>query len=167
MIKKKKNKKWKIKTTPQFEHSLKRLFSLNPIYSVPRFFSNLKYEIKLAYQRLTRGYDDRWIWSFNHQLADVGIDVFKHLSEKAFGHPSSISYKKWQGILKKISEGFEAYKEISEGDSYMMPTGYYHNEGFLKGVEKRVVNKRKLRALQKKQKKGLELFVKWFNNLWD
>lgn len=167
MIKKKKNKKMKIKTTPQFEHDLKRLFSLNPIYSIPRFFDRLKYEIKWAYQRLIRGYDDRWFWSFNHQLADFAIEIFKHMSKKAFGHPSSITFTKWQKILMKIAEGFEAYKEINEGDSYMIPTGYYHQEGLLKGMEKRVVDKRKLKTLEKKQKKGLELFTKWFNHLWD
>lgn len=167
MNKKKKNKEWKIKTTPRFEHDLKRLFSLNPIYSIPRFFDRLKSEIKWAYQRVFRGYDDKWYWSFNHQVADVAIKVFKNMSKKVWGHPSELKFKKWQKILMKIAEGFEAYKEIHEGDSYMIPTGYYYEEGFLKGLEKRVINKKKLKELEKKQKKGLELFAKWFSHLWD
>ena len=76
-------------------------------------------------------------------------------------------YKKWQKILMKISEGFKAYKEIQEHDSYMIPTGYYHEDGILKGTEKMVINKKKLKELQRKQKRGLVLFAKWFNHIWD
>ena len=166
-MKKSKKKKIEIKTTPGFEEDLKKLFSLDPIYLIPRLWNNFKYEIKWAYQRVVRGYDDRWYWSFNHRIADIGIDVFKHMSKNVSGYPGSISYKKWQKILMKISEGFKAYKEIQEHDSYMIPTGYYHEDGILKGTEKMVINKKKLKELQRKQKRGLVLFAKWFNHIWD
>jgi hypothetical protein len=58
----KKRKKMEIKFAPEFKKSIDKMFSMNPIYSIPRWFTDTRYKIKWAYQRVFRGWDDRWRW---------------------------------------------------------------------------------------------------------
>ena len=130
------------------------MFSDSPRYAIPRFFSNKKYQIKWAWQRVTRGYDDNWRWGLWHELIMVVIPNLKWLKEHHVGCPGNLYDKskkdkecwKWETILEDMIKGFEAVKKIDEGFLF-------------KGKE---YNK-----LQNQYDKGMGLFVKYFRNLWD
>ncbi len=154
MIKKKKKKKWKVVYSKGFMNDMERLFSNNPIYSIPRFFSNAKYEIKCAWQRVFRGYDDSWNWGLYQQLQTIIPKCVRWMKKNHLGCPGNLYDEKnkrdncwkWKEILEKIAKGFEAKQKIS--DNYLF-----------KG--------KRFEKLDKQQKEGMKLFVKYFNNLWD
>jgi len=151
--KRKKGKKWKIKFAPGFQKSFDKCFSMNPIYSIPRFFSNIKSQIKWAWQRVFRGYDDRWYWSLDGHLNWI-IPICVRKMKKGMGCPSSLYNKKnkrdeckeWHKILEKIAQGFEANEKI---------------------FSKYLWKGKRFEKLDKKYKDGMKLFVKYFDNLWD
>ncbi len=150
----KKNKKWKVEFAPGFIKDCERLFSTNPIYSIPRWFDNMKYEIKWAWQRVFRGFDDRWYWNLDINLSWIIPKCVRHIKKYGMGCPGKLYDKKrknnecykWKEILEKIAKGFEAVEKIQ-------------NNHFWKG--------RKFEKLDKQYKEGMRLFVKYFRNLWD
>ena len=149
----KKKKKWTVEFHPQFFKDCKRLFSNNPIYSVPRFFSDIKYEIKWAWQRVFRGYDDNWHWNLDSRLEWI-IPKCVRKMKKGMGCPQNLydcknkrnECKNWHDIFEKIAQGFEAAEKIK--------TNY-----LWKG--------KRYEKLNKKYEEGMKLFTEYFNNLWD
>lgn len=153
----KKKKKWKIKFAPGFWKSFDKCFSKNPIYSVPRFFSNVRCQIKWAWQRVFRGYDDNWHWDLYGRLDWIIPICARKIKEYGIGCPSVLYDKKnkknechkWGEILEKIALGFEAHKAINQ-------------ECLWSGHKPK-----KFEKLSKQEKEGMKLFVKWYSNLWD
>ena len=149
----KKKKRMEILFAPGFKKSFDKMFSINPIYAIPRFFDNAKCEIKWAWQRVFRGYDDRWYWGLDSHLNWI-IPLVTRRMKDGLGCPSSLWSKnpkddecrKWHDILEKIAQGFEATEEISV--NYLW-----------KG--------KKFEKLDKQRKEGMKLFVKYSDNLWD
>jgi len=140
----------KIKFTAGFIDDWNRLFSDNFIYSIPRWISNVKYETKWAWQRVFRGFDDRWYWSLNSQLALIIPKCVRKMKD-GYSYPFGINYKQWKEILEKIALGFEAIEKIDE-------------DFLLKDIPSK---RKKYEKLEKQYDEGMELFVKWFNDLWD
>ena len=150
----KKNKKMKVKFTPGFEKDFKRLFSSNPIYAIPRWLVDIKLEIKWAWQRVFREYDDRWYWNLDNHLSWIIPKCVKHMRESGTSCPQNFYDKKikgdecykWKEVLKKIAKGFEARNTI-------------YIEDLHKGM--------KYERLDKDFKEGIKLLAKHFNSLWD
>jgi len=80
-------------------------------------------------------------WNLDWYLAKVISETTGYLSRTIHGFPPELTFKKWKGILKQISKDIQIKEE------------YKTEKAQLKAYEKR--------------KKALELFVKYFNNLWD
>jgi len=109
------------------------------------------YEIKWAWQRVFRGYDDRWRWSLCDSLAKVVAENIEWLKEHHSSCPADLydtskpdeECHQWTEILETIKQGFDAFMEMQEcsGEEYQ--------------------------ALKKKYDKGMELFAKYFADLWD
>jgi len=145
----------KVTYTKGFLNDMERLFSNNPRYAIPRFFSDTWFEIRMGWQRLTRGYDDRWNWGLRDMLTEVIPEVTRHMAKNVHGCPGNLFDNKakhnkecwkWKEILIKIAEGFEAKAKIHDGWLY---------KG--KRYEKLIV----------KEKEGMKLFMKYYDNLWD
>lgn len=97
-------------------------------------------------QRLTRGFDDTEMWSLDCTIAKFiapRLKVFKEQAELIEDHPMSITFQEWKGILEQMIEGFELYP------NHFNWTAENSNENW------------------KKVYKALELFHKWFMNLWN
>jgi len=148
-----KHKKMKIITTPEFEKSFIKLFSNNPIYAIPRWFDNMKSEIEWAFQRVFRGFDDRWYWDLNSKLSWIIPKCVRHIKKYGMGCPQILyddkkknNCHKWGRILEEIAKGFEASDIIT-------------NEYLYKG--------KRYEKLKAQKDKGMRLFIKWFGNLWD
>jgi len=109
-------------------------------------------EIKWAWQRVFRGYDDRWHWSLCDSLAKVVSENLEWLIENQSGCPDNLCDKskvgeechKWKQILKEIKQGFDAFIEMGE---------YYNADEY--------------EVLRKQYNKGMKLFAKYFGGLWN
>lgn len=99
----------------------------------------MKNEIKWAWQRVFRGYDDRLFWAMDEYLDPIIIAGLKNLRENGHGTPYGLTLKKWNTILDKMIEGFS-----TEDDDLTLPAKAY-----------------------KKQQEALVLFAFYYHSLWD
>lgn len=120
------------------------------IYFFPRLFDEIKYQVKWAFQRVFRGYDDRWYWGLNGELDRIIPKCVRHMKENCSGCPvgyyENNDCKEWEDTLEKIARAFEASKEIED-------------ELLYKG--------KKFEKLYKERKEGFQLFVDNYISLWD
>jgi hypothetical protein len=119
-----------------------------------------KRQIKYAWQRVFRGWDDRVAWDIGYYISKmlplwleqlrnnkhgIPMEMFDGLpyeDEINYTHSEEswkIATERWNGVLDEIISGFNAYK----------------NNNILEGEEREKFNK------------GMALFVKHFENLWD
>ena len=94
------------------------------------------------------GYARRDYWGLNWYLS-TWLPSALRMFKKGAGYPGlgrANTFEKWQALLEEMAKGFEADKKIADFD--------YKKPGELE----------KLVAVQQK---GLKLFIKWYDNLWD
>lgn len=146
------------------------LFGYAPWYSLSHpqlLFMDFMREIKWAYQRVVRGWDDKVVWSVDFWLDDIMPDILLRLKETKQGIPSScfdgvdwdknggctdeeisIALTKWNNEIDSMIRGFQASKALHDGKyDYNDPTA-------------RV-------KLQETVDIGLKSFVKHYGDLWD
>jgi hypothetical protein len=140
-----------IKFTKKFKKSFERMFSMNPIYAIPRFFRDIRFNVRMGWQRLTRGYDDSMVWGFCDVFPDMMVKILTQLEEKRWGHPSGLTDKQWSKILNQMIDGFKAVEEKE-------------NLEFVAGSDKYL---KAIRPYNKRINKALDLFKTYFFNLWD
>lgn len=124
-------------------------------------------EIKWAYQRIFRGWDDRVIWSIDYYLSEVIPQWMDTLKKEKRGIPiemfnpddwdkknscykdgtEDIASEKWDKILEDIRNGFLANKKIHDDDLW--------------------TNKPEYDKLNDVFNEGFDLFKKYFGNLWN
>ena len=99
-------------------------------------------EVKWAWQRAFRGYDDRLFWDMSEYLNPIIVDGLKHLRKNAFGYPAGMkNQREWNKILDKMIFSFEYGK---------------FNHSFRKEMKD-----------MKKVQEGFDLFAKYYQSLWD
>ena len=116
-----------------------------------RYLTN---RIKWAWQRVFRGYDDRWHWDLFYASSRPIIENLMWLQKNHSGCPNEFydetkkgdECHKWEDILGKMAQGFEAGLEI---DDKMLYKGDEYDK------------------LMEQYNKGMELFVKYYRGLWD
>ena len=122
-------------------------------------------ELKWAYQRVVRGWDDRASWSLDYWMTENVLEILKVLKKNKHGIPSPMfdglpyedeetysysdeSYKiaeeRWNVEIDKMIAGFEAAKKMQEWE-----------------------NINKYKQLEKTFQEGMASFVKYYFNLWD
>lgn len=132
-----------IKFAPGFEKSLKKCFSNNPWYLIPRTLSDMKWGIKKAYQRVVYGYDESFWWDFHSHHTDLMLGNLKKLKEKSHGYPAKFeNEQEWQVLLQQMIDGFEAAKRMDGEFEY-------------KSEDEEIF------------KKGMQVFTDYYFNLWD
>lgn len=96
------------------------------LYRLPDIKGNIWHPLKWAWQRLTRGWDDRVIWSIHSYLARMTPIWLRELKARKRGIPISMfddpndasdasieaAAKRWDEILDDMIAGFEAAKQI-------------------------------------------------------
>ena len=126
-------------------------------------------ELKHAYQRVFRGYDDRVIWSIDYYLSDMIPIWMERLIEDKHGTPMmmfsdedmvndnshhygeiknevlEIRKKEYDAILQKIADGFRGYQKMDEVK--------YQSEEYNK--------------LQGDFDEAFDLFKKYWGTYWD
>ena len=117
-------------------------------------------QLKWAWQRVFRGWDDRAVWSIDYYLSNLIPQLVKKLKEDGVGIPakmfegfphdengnygggvSDMAMQKWHDILDCIIVGFEIYKNTD-----------YMQDG---AEESKAFNR------------SFDLLREYFSNLWD
>lgn len=123
---------------------------------------DLLLEVKWAYQRVVRGWDDRVVWSVDCWLNGIMPSILTRLQEDKLGTPSVFfadlqnvteqdeveARKLWQLELQKMIDGFKASQDLID----------------LKYDWKDPSQKDKL---EKTFNEGMESFVRYYHSLWD
>lgn len=120
---------------------------LNIIWTIERVVSNFFYSIKMKYQSICFGINEDEIYNFDETVAKQISACTMILSESLNGSPKGLSEREWSNILKQISFGFRSYLEMRSG-MYTLKDKEFKN-------------------LLKDYNKGMELFVKYHQDLWD
>lgn len=166
------------------------------IKSVREFPENTYYAIKWFIQRGVRGWSNRDTWGLDNYMSGWLPQALRYLKEHKNGTPlavypegaeyidetgnptdeaSAIASARWDEIMDKMIEGFEANNRL--GDClYEKELGPYPSHR-PKGVSAEAWAKIKddhfiaMRALEARDQalleEGLALFAKYFQNLWD
>jgi hypothetical protein len=127
-------------------------------------FENIKYFI----QRGRRGWSDEDAWDIDHYLARIIPPMVRRIGKDGMGCPEEFfdntckndECHKWKEILEEIAQGFEAaeqIKNLSFGFRWEKENGIYDMK----------VKEEKQKQLAAKFDRGMELFSKYFLNLWD
>lgn len=136
------------------------------LYGIPRHWTDGRYEIKWAWQRVFKGYDDPSVWSHHSVMSEVTAKMLRELAENKVGCPMDLydsknkkdECHKWRSILIKMAEGFEAATAIDNMDWFTDDeNGSY---------DKRESDKKR-KALEKKFDTGMKLYHEYYFNLWD
>lgn len=128
---------------------------------------NMFNKIKHFIQRGRRGFSDEDVWDFGSYLAEIVPPAVRQL-KKGHGCPSEFYNKErlndechlWHDILEEIAQGFEAVLALNNFN-------YFRTEKTDDGHYKQEIDQERYDALNKKAERGLELFAKWFQSLWD
>lgn len=192
-----------IKFKLSFREEIEKLEEI--YYWFYRFFNKIKgipFEIRCFYQRGTRGWSDRDVWSIDYHLDRVIPPMIRQLkNSKMLGFPNTFKCpegcicniniennceprNEWHIVLDKIALGFEAHKDMMDMFHEDPIIKDYWNKRIPKGSkdiikelnkelshEVEEVYKNRTNFLQNKAeqeiKAGMELFIKYYSNLWD
>lgn len=80
-------------------------------------------EIKFAYQRVVRGWDDTALWSLDHHLTKTLGTQLQRMAETAHGYPDNMTYEQWTSELRRHGQALAAYAaaETLDYDSVYPP----------------------------------------------
>ena len=118
------------------------------------------------YQRATRGWADCDAWDAHSYFNRIIPQVMREL-KRGTGCPSEFydkkninnECKKWTDTLEEIAQGFEAAQFLDSGKYVQFKKVKQHYE--------LVTDYEALENAKKKMERGLELFAKYYLNLWD
>uniref|UniRef100_A0A6H2A2Q0 Uncharacterized protein n=1 Tax=viral metagenome TaxID=1070528 RepID=A0A6H2A2Q0_9ZZZZ len=140
-----------------------------------RWIRDLPDNIKWFVQRGKRGWADCDVWGMDYYLVKVIHPMLRRLRKIAHGHPCGLDTPgEWDKILDEMIEGFEAAKRVCD-DDYLdkVQPGWFDPKARLEGNYKTIKKEsilecaRLSHADQKLFEQRMELFTKWFFNLWD
>lgn len=111
-------------------------------------FKELRYELKLAWQRAWRGYDDIFCWNMDSVFVEVFYKLLDNLIKNGMSHPYQMTPEEWNNTLIEMRDllfeadywGREDYFELTPGD---------------------------WKEIEQSKDKFFELFSKYFYDLWD
>ena len=131
-------------------------FFYNAWYEWPHRVRDARYEVKYAWQRVFRGYDDRMLWGYPDENARIAIEVLTFLRDEGSGHPMGESEESYKAALDKMIDGFKAY-------TIMQDLSPVDDEG---NVDKDRYEY-EYHVLKNRYEEGMELYVKHYPSLWD
>jgi len=126
-------------------------------------------EIKYFIQRGRRGWSDRDAWDADHYLNDIIPGMVRKIAKNGFGCPDDLYDKtcvnnechKWAEVLEEIAQGFEAARDIKNLKYFFA----WDKNG--KDLYTHEYKEEKQKQLAAKYDRGMELFCKYYLNLWD
>lgn len=138
--------------------------------------------LKWWIQRRRRGFDDRELWSLDYTFAEFAAPRLRELAKRIHGCPTDLvknddvdkACMTWQRHINMMARAFELIvldnDDIDYSDVKMVEVGKTKFGTKIKIVvdeEKDKLRKRVEKERQEEMDEGLELFHKFFRNLWD
>lgn len=118
------------------------------------------WDLKMKKERAKKGYCRQDVWNINDWFLDIIPKILKDFNEGRFGHPCDLSNEEWGNIIKRIIFCFEEANE----DTCSQMNGFNFETDYKKWHERET----EIEKYQNDMKnEGLELFSKYFWNLWD
>lgn len=155
---------------------------------------DIYYGCVYAYQRVTRGWDDRAVWSIDYWLDEKMPAMLRKLKVDKHGTPMSMFEKedldedgcnptdeghvraeaRWNEVLDKMIAAFEASERMKHGTyPELGPYPLYRPAGVSREAWKKIGDDHfaASQLLQKRDEQiyeeGMALFVKHYHSLWD
>lgn len=144
-----------VKFTQHFLNDLKRMSSLH--YRFFSFFGDNWRDLKWRIQRFKRGYSDSDTWNIDYWFCNVMPKMLKQLRKNTMSFPASITSVEWDGILHKMENGFIAGRTLKDA-SYLDHFNLDKDQDKIKSHQEMLI---------RKFDEGMELFNKYFHDLWD
>jgi hypothetical protein len=117
----------------------------------------IKGYLRRFWQRRTKGWDESDVWSLDYTISKFALPRLKLLKEKTHGYPCELNnMEEWYAILDKIIFSMDYIANEREWK-------YYPSEE--NGIEEGDYSK--LKEVEAKVQEGLDLFGKYYRNLWD
>lgn len=126
-------------------------------------------EYKYKVQKAKRGYSDLDVWNINYWFLSTIVPILKQFKEKHNGYPCNMSPEEWEQILDKMIFCFtEANEETcSQKNEYQLEFDNMFNcknKDALNDYRNREIEINKY--MKKNLDEGLDLFKKYFYDLW-
>jgi hypothetical protein len=91
--------------------SLRVTGSLMRLSTRPRHYRR---QLRFAWQRVFRGYDDLAVWDFHSWHTTSVINILTELQKHSNGYPAGMTEEQWAITLKGLIDAFKAIKEGDE-----------------------------------------------------
>lgn len=79
---------------------------------------HIKYELKYAWQRAWRGYDDSMVFNIDHTFIELYKEIFKTFKENLYFYPATMTEKEWNDTLDKMIKCLDKmYHILYESDN--------------------------------------------------
>lgn len=139
-------------------------------------YCDVKLWFKSTYQKIRYGVSNEECWSLDHTITRFILPRLKHFKNmKRHAYPGDITPEEWESILDELIWTFEYMSDDGE-TANPFPNLWKPNEdgkSYL-GRERTEEEKElyrvwdvKHKELEERKEKGLQLFVKYYQHLWD
>lgn len=128
---------------------LKGFFKRNEGSSLKWKLKELRWELKYAWQRVWRGYDDCDVFGFGDRIIKKITLILEDFIETSSGYPAEFSEDEWNNILKEMLEYFRNANEEYVDENYNFELSEQYD------------------FMQENLKEGMKLFTKHCYSLWD
>jgi len=145
-------------------------------YRISRWLDSARYSLKCFGQRIKYGFPLYQAWDFKGWHSEIVVPRLKYLRNNLNGYPTLLSSEEWESILDKMIWAFE---NIDSDPALVFPEGYdhrylvYHDDNLDNCTTHRQLEEtlspsfHKIEEHDKKIQEGLDLFAKYYLNLWD
>ena len=141
-----------------------------PLKFFPDLFQEIRNQTKWAHQRLTRGWDDRVVWSVDSWLSEIMPDILNTLRKNKQGTPG----KCFEGMTPEGAHGdyseeqFKTAKELWDKELQKMIAGFVAAEK-INNLEYNWKDKEsnEEKILLKVFRDGMDSFKNYYFSLWD
>lgn len=138
-------------------------------------YNDVAYWLRKQYQRLTTGFPHCESFDFYSFHAEYCVKRLKYLRNNLNGHPHDITLEQWQEILDKIIWSFEhatddfneLYKYPDDYDSRSIVVSIDEHGTTYRACDDRRPDTTEVDKQIARRQEGLDLFAKFYFNLWD
>lgn len=142
-------------------------------YRLYRLIGDTKYKLKCLKQKFQYGFPLYESWNLNTYVAKYTLPRLKHFRNNLSGHPLDLTQYGWEEVLDKMIWSFENFDKDPRPvypenyDHRMLKKTYASGNCVFTSMDDRRVNYDNVYEHKRKVQEGLDLFGKYFVNLWD
>jgi len=133
--------------------------------------------LNFLYQKITRGFSDDVTWDIHCDISKFVLPRLKRYKELTNGYPGGLDEQQWNEILDKMIYAFERIVKNDEWDFVKYPPDYDFGWTTKQSIthpeydeavfnDDRKPDYTEFDEVQKKIQEGLDLFAKYYRNLW-